>query len=207
MPENGLPGEGGASAVYTLQNARKDRYRAFDFTVRRTFAGKYEWFAGYTRSRSRTSAAVDYSLDDPIFAAQAAGPYAWDAPNRFHVWGWAPVPAPGFKLARSLFHELSAAYLIEYRTGFPFSVVNDRGFQVGPPGSRRLPDYFNINLHFEKKFRALRYMWAWRFGFNNLTNNRNPNTVNNTIGTPQFLTYGRGQARAFSVRLRLLGRK
>ena len=43
--------------------------------------------------------------------------------------------------------------------------------------------------------------------FNNLTNNGNPNVVNNVAGTPAFLTYGRGQARAFSVRLRLLGRK
>jgi hypothetical protein len=207
MPENPLPGEGDISTVYGLQNARRDRYRAVDLSVHRTFAGKYEWFAGYTRSSSRTSAVVDYSLDDPIFAPQAAGPYAWDAPNRFHMWGWAPVPAPGFSLARSLFRELTAAYLVEYRTGFPFSVVNDAGFQVGPPGSRRFPDYFNINLHFEKKFRVLSYLWAWRFGFNNLTNNGNPNIVNNIIGTPQFLTYGRGQARSFSVRLRLLGRK
>jgi hypothetical protein len=49
-------------------------------------------------------------------------------------------------------------------------------------------------------------MWAWRFGFDNLTNNGNPNFVNNVFGTPQFLTYGRGQQRAFSVRLRFLGR-
>ena len=75
------------------------------------------------------------------------------------------------------------------------------------PNSRRMPDYFNINLHLERQFRALHYLWAWRFGFNNLTNNGNPNTVNNVAGTPQFLTYGRGQARAFSVRLRFLGRK
>jgi hypothetical protein len=78
---------------------------------------------------------------------------------------------------------------------------------VGNPDSRRLPGYFNINLHFERQFRALHYLWAWRFGYNNITNNLNPNVVNNVIGTPQFLTYGRGQARAFSVRLRLLGRK
>jgi hypothetical protein len=53
----------------------------------------------------------------------------------------------------------------------------------------------------------LHYLWAWRFGYNNLTGSLNANVVNNVQGTPQFLTYGRGQARAFSVRLRLLGRK
>jgi hypothetical protein len=41
----------------------------------------------------------------------------------------------------------------------------------------------------------------------NITNHLNANAVNNVIGTPEFLSYGRGQARAFAVRLRLLGRK
>ena len=78
---------------------------------------------------------------------------------------------------------------------------------VGPPNSRRYPDYFNLNLHFERKFRALHYLWAWRFGYNNLTGTLNANVVNNVQGTSQFLRYGGGQVRAFSVRLRLVGRK
>jgi len=104
-------------------------------------------------------------------------------------------------------HETSAVYLVEYRTGFPFSIVDQNAFLVGSPNSARLPDYFSINLDFERKFRALHYQWAWRFGFNNITNNGNPNAVNNVLGSPQFLTYARGQARAFNVRLKLLGRK
>jgi hypothetical protein len=136
------------------------------------------------------------------------GPFAWDTPNRFHMWGWAPLPKrllpPRFQW---ITRNTTAAYLLEYRTGFPFNVVSEEGFLVGRPGDIRYPDYFNINLHFERKFRALHYLWAWRFGYNNLTGSLNPNVVNNVQGTPQFLTYGRGQARAFSVRLRLLGRK
>jgi len=54
---------------------------------------------------------------------------------------------------------------------------------------------------------VLHALWAWRFGFNNLTNNGNPNAVNNVMGSPEFLAYARGQARAFNVRLRWLGRK
>ena len=85
--------------------------------------------------------------------------------------------------------------------------VDEEGFLVGRPNSARFPDYFNVNLHFERRFRALHYLWAWRFGYNNLTGNLNANVVNNVQGTPQFLRYGRGQARAFSVRLRMLGRR
>lgn len=195
-------------AVFALHNARRDRYDALDFSVRRTFAGQFEWFLGYTRSSTRTNAAVDYSLENPIFAPQMPGPFAWDTPNRMHMWGWAPLPK------RFLPHRLqflvrntTAAYLVEYRTGFPFNIVDEEGFLVGRPNSNRYPNYFNINLHLERRFRALHYLWAWRFGYNNLTANLNPNVVENVQGSPNFLTYGRGQARAFSVRLRLLGRK
>jgi hypothetical protein len=124
------------------------------------------------------------------------------------MWGWAPLPVRLLPHAlQFLTRETSAAYLVEYRTGFPFSVIDEQCFLIGRPNSARYPDYFNINLHLERKFHVMHYLWAWRFGFNNLTNNGNPNVVNNVFGTRQFLTYGRGQARAFSVRLRLLGRK
>jgi hypothetical protein len=193
-------------AVFTLRNSARDRYDAFDISLKRTFAGKYEWYAGYTRSNARTNAAVEYSLENPIFAAQMPGRLPWDAPDRFHMWGWAPIPQWHGRWA--LFtRNTTAAYLVEYRTGFPFSVVDENGFLRGSPTAMRLPDYFSINLHFERKFQAAHYLWAWRCGFDNLTNNGNPNFVNNVYGTPQFLTYGRGQMRAFSVRLRMLGRK
>jgi hypothetical protein len=199
----GIPSGG----LYQLRNWRHDRYDAAEFTVRRTF-GRFEWLAGYTRSRARSDAVVDYSLENPIFAPQGPGPLAWDTPNRFMTWGWAPLPkraAP--ELIQRLIGETDIVYLAEYRTGFPFSVVNEDGYLVGPPNARRLPNYFNINLAFERRFRFLHYLWAWRFGFNNLTNNGNPNVVNNNIDSPAYLTYGRGQLRAFAVRLRFLGKK
>jgi hypothetical protein len=209
MPQAYAPGAAIPEAtLYDLTNARQPEYRAYEISVRHTFAARYEWFLGYTRSSSRSNTAVDYSLENPVFAAQSPGPFPWDTPNRVHMWGWAPLPnraLPGF--LRWVTRNTMAAYLVEYRTGFPFGVVNEESLLVGLPNSRRYPDYFNINLHLERQFRALHYLWAWRFGFNNLTNNGNPNAVNNVMGTPQFLTYGRGQARAFTVRLRLLGRK
>jgi hypothetical protein len=198
----------GDFTLYQLTNARRSLYDAWDAAVRHTFARRFEWFAGYTRSSSRSNAAVEYSLENPVFGAQAPGPYPWDSPNRFHMWGWVPVTGrilPRF--LRFAVRETSAAYLVEYRTGFPFSAVDEEGFLAGRPNGRRFPAYFSLNLAFERKFRAIHYLWAWRFGFDNLTNNKNPNVVNNVTGTPAFLTYGRGQPRAFTVRLRLLGRK
>ena len=197
-----------ADGLYRLRNLRDDRYKALELTVRRTFGGKFEWVGGYTRSSARSNAVVDYSLENPIFAEQAPGRLAWDTPNRFLSWGWAPVPKSILPRALAFVaRETDVAYLLEYRTGFPFGVVNEDGFLIGPPDGRRLPAYFNLNLSFERRFRFLHYLWAWRLGLNNLTNNGNPNVVDNNIDSPWFLTYGRGQRRAVNVRLRFLGRR
>ncbi len=192
--------------IYQLSNARHERYDAAEISVRHTFAGRYEWSLGYTRSAARSNAAVDYSLENPIFAPQGPGPFPWDTPNRVHMWGWAPLPKLGRPFTFVTRHT-TLSYLAEYRTGFPFSATTEDGFLLGSPGALRFPDYFNLNVAFEREFRVMHYLWAWRFGFNNVTNNGNPNVVNAIYGTPQFLTYGRGQARAFAVRLRLLGKK
>jgi hypothetical protein len=206
VPESGS--EFYTGAQFMLKNTRHDRYDAADFTLKRTFAGRYQWFLGYTRSSSRTNDDVAYSLINPVFGPQLPGPVPWDAPNRVHMWGWAPLPNASLpKWLQFTTHNTTAAYLVEYRTGFPFGVVDQQGFMISPPGSMRLPGYFSVNLHFERQFHALHYLWAWRVGVDNLTNNGNPNFVNNVYGTPYYLTYGRGQARAFTMRLRMLGKK
>jgi hypothetical protein len=195
--------DGGPGNAFGLFNARNDHYDAADVTVRRTFRGRYEWLAGYTRSSARSDAVLEFSLEDPIFAGQAPGPLRWDAPHRFQTWGWAPMPAPGrFFLLR----DLTVAYWIEARSGFPFRVVNEEAQLVGAPNALRFPTYFNINLHLERRFTFLHHEWAWRFGFNNLTGHRNPNVVNNNVDSPDFLMFSGGQRRALTVRLRFLGK-
>jgi hypothetical protein len=183
-----------------MQDGGSSRYREFQFTARIAEERKRKVFVSYVHSSTRGSldAVSSYAGDvafpvvRPSFFTNLGG----DVPHRLLLWGETPLK-----------WKMKVMPLAEYRTGFPFSVVDEEDFLVGAPNSRRYPDYFNINLHLERKFRALHYLSAWRFGYNNLTANLNPNVVNNVQGTPRFLTYGRGQARAFSVRLRLLGRK
>ncbi len=197
-----------SQVYYTLSNQRSDRYDAVELSARRTFGGRYEWVASYTYSKARSNAVVDYSLENPVFGNQGAGPLRWDAPHRLLTWGWAPVPSgAGPHFVRFLLREVSVNYLVEARSGFPFSVVNEENFMLGRPNQRRLPYYFNVNLQFEKRFRFFHYLWAWRFGMNNLTNHDNPNVVNNNIDSPLFLAYAGGQRRAWNVRLRFLGRR
>jgi hypothetical protein len=100
----------------------------------------------------------------------------------------------------------AAAYLLEYRTGQPFSIQDEQGGIQGAVNGSRYPAFFEMNTHLERSFAAFRYRWALRFGFNNVTGRKNPNVVINTMGSPQFMSFYGGQRRAFNLRIRWLGK-
>ena len=186
---------------FLLENTRDDRYDALELTLRHNFRGSYMLMGSYTRSRAHSNQVLDFSVDNPLLSSQLPGPYPWDAPNRFLSWGYVPM----FKLP--ILHQTEIAYSMEARTGFPFDVVNDQQQLVGPPGSHRFPEYFSLNLQLEKRFHLFGYFWELRGGLDNITNHENPLVVNNDLNSPQFLTFSAYEGRAFTSRVRLLGKK
>ncbi len=190
-PAPGLP-----SGQFVLTDSRRDTYDAFRVTVRYPFHRSDQILVSYTRSRARTNAALDPTFDSLLFSPQLPGPLPWDSPNRVLSWGWAPL-IRGFQLE----------YAVDWRTGYPFNVVNQNQELVGSPGSRRFPDYFSLDLFLERRFRLFHYEFALRGGFDDITDRRNPTVVVNNIDSPQFLTFEGIQGRAFTGRIRFLGRK
>jgi hypothetical protein len=187
---------------FVLENTRDDRYDALQITLRHNFRENYTLMGSYTRSRAHSNQALDFNVDSPIFSAQQPGPYGWDAPNRFLSWGYLPF----FRLP--IIHKLEVAYSMEARTGFPFNEFNDQQQLTGAPGAHRYPEYFSLNLQLEKRFHALGYYWALRGGFDDITGRCNPYAVNGTIdATHPTPTFSACQGRAFTSRIRLLGRK
>ncbi|HKS72628.1 MAG TPA: TonB-dependent receptor [Terriglobales bacterium] len=186
---------------FVLQNTRQDHYDAFHIDLRHNFTKTYMVFGSYTRSRSISNQVLDFNVDNPILSPQAPGPYPWDAPNRFIGWGFLPF----FRLP--VIHKLDFPWSVEWRSGFPFSVANQQEQLVEPPNDRRFPTYFSLNLFLEKRVPAFHAYWAVRFGFENITDHNNPAFVNSIEGTPQFLTFSGSNGRAFTTRIRFLGRK
>jgi len=184
------------SGAFELAGVRRDRYDAVEIIARRTIKDRFLIFASYTRSAARSTAVLNFSLDNPLFSAQAGGPLPWDAPNRLNTWGYLP-----------LVRRFTLAYWLDWRDGFPFTLFNQDQQLVGAPGSQRFPTYFSLNLHAERRFRLLGFEWALRAGFNNITNHKNPTVVNSNVDSPNFLTFAGVQSRAFTGRVRLLGRK
>lgn len=182
--------------VLELGNTRSDGYDALTLTARRAFKANYLIFASYTRSSARTSAVLDFTLDSPLFSPQQGGPLNWDAPHRLISWGWMP-----------LVKKFDLAYSVEWRSGYPFSIINNDRRLVEEANSRRFPDFFSLNLHGERRFRLLSFNLALRAGFNNITDRENATVVDNNISSTRFLQFSGVQGRVFTARIRFLGRK
>jgi hypothetical protein len=184
------------SGQFTLTNDRRDHYDSAGLTFRHVFKQNHVVFASYTRSRALTNADFGYSHDSVLFSPQAGGPLPWDAPNRILSWGWLPFT-----------HKIDAAYTVDWRTGFPFTVQNDSQEVVGAPYSRRFPEYFSLGVSLERRFTIFNYQWAVRAGVNNITKHANYSYVNSNVDSPDYLAYSGAPGRNFIARIRLLGRK
>jgi len=183
--------------TFLLQDQRKDRYRAATVSARHVFSESTEVFAAYTRSVANSNQLLDPALGSIFYAPQQSGPVAWDAPNRLLIWGLNPTHIWATQLS----------YFLEYRTGYPFSVINLQQQLVGAPNSSRFPAYVSLNLGIEKKFEFRGYFWSVRLRVVNIFGRQNPDTVVNNIDAPNFRAFAGGQGRALSLRVRFAGRK
>ncbi len=183
---------------YLLTNTRRDRYRGFQISARRQFRENHEVMIAYTRSRARSNEVVGYAPDNPVVGPQAPGVLPWDVPNKLVSWGFLPLP---------LTKKWDVAYSAEWHTGFPFTVVNQNLEIVGAPYSLRYPDYFALNLFLERRFSFRGLNLALRGGFEDITGRSNPFVVNNNIDSAHFLEFEAATGRAFTARIRFLGRK
>jgi hypothetical protein len=139
---------------------------------------------------------VPFTLSNPLFGQQAGGPLPWDAPDHVVSWGWLPLTS-----------KFDFAYAVDWRTGFPFLIVNQAQQIVLPADRARFPAFMNLSVHIERRFHFHGREWALRLGVNNVTGRRDPASVNNNIDSPDFLTFSQDQHRALTARIRLIGRK
>jgi hypothetical protein len=194
----------GLNGVFQLQNTRDDRYTSFQISLRHSFHETYSVMGAYTRSSATSNQALDFNVDNPVLSRQQPGPYPWDTPNRFLSWGYTPF----FKLP--ILHETELAYSVEARTGFPFSLLNPQQQLISAPGAERFPFYFSLNLQLEKRFHLFGYYLAVRGGFDNITGRCNPYVVDSIIDPASnhpVPTFNACQGRAFTSRIRFLGKK
>jgi Carboxypeptidase regulatory-like domain/TonB dependent receptor len=193
--ETVTPGQIGSE--FLLQSSRRDKYRGATITARHTFKNTAELFGSYTRSQSSTDQVLDPMLGTLYFAPQQPGPLSWDAPNRVLAWGSIPTPIWGILFS----------FLEDFHSGFPYSAINQQQFLVGAANSLRFPDYASLTIALEKKFTFRDRVFAVRVAAINILDRENPTVVVNNVDAPNYGMFTGGQGRAFTARLRFVGRK
>lgn len=215
--------QSGPSALagnYLLTNARTDQYHSEGMELRKFFRNGYTLYISYTHSSARTNAALDYlptpsefgplqgglyGLPTPSpLGPQQSGPQPWDAPNRWISWGWLPFDVPGIRWFQK---NWDFVYDFKWQSGFPYTAVNAAGQVVGAAGGYRFPTYVNFGPGLEWRFHFHGAYYGLRGVMENATDSENPFVVINNIASPQFGAFSEPLGRAYTARIRLIGKK
>ena len=131
------------------------------------------------------------SVMQPIIGRNAYAPGPADAPNRLFVRG-SLTPTAGWLFLGTL----------DWRSGLPWSVVNEDLEFVGPRNDQRFPTYLRLNAGFEHRVRISRMQPWLGLRVSNALNSFLPSDVYSNLGSPDFGTFANSEYREFRIHLR-----
>jgi Carboxypeptidase regulatory-like domain len=181
-----------------LQNNGRSRYRELQGLARFRFQEGRNIFLSYVHSQARGNL-NDFNtyfgnLKHPVIRPDEYGRQPFDVPNRLLFWGDFAVP-----------FDTVVTPVLDWRSGFPFSIVNAQQDFVGPRNEGgRFPRLLSLDLLLMKslkiRFRGKEYKGRAGFTIFNISNNWNPRDVQNNLASSQFGTFYNSPER--SVRLK-----
>ena len=191
------------SAAMLLYNNGASAYREFEVTLRFRPTPDTEWNISYVASKARgdlnTLSQVYTPFEQPVIRPNFYADLPSDVPNRLITWG-------RFK---THLWKIEASPLIDYHSGFVYSLVDERQNYVGFPNTHRFPRFLSLDLKLSKEFR-LPFPWVKQHVMRgsltifNLTNRNNPRDVYNNITSPDFGQFTGFQHRSLDTSLDIL---
>ena len=170
-----------------LLNSGRSRYRELQAVARFRFQEGRNVFLSYVRSQARGNL-NDFShyfgnLKQAVIRPDENGKQPFDTPNRMLFWGEFALP-----------FDVVATPVVDWRTGFPFSIVNEQQDFVGPRNEGgRFPSLLSLDLLVTKgltiPFRGKKYRGRAGLTIFNITNHWNPRDVQNNLDSRQFGTF------------------
>ena len=194
-PDQTISGE----TILGLDNSGRSRYRELQVTTRYQFRGQDEFVASYVRS-SAEGDLNDFNsyygnFENPVIKGNERSRLPWDAPNHFIFWGEFHVK-----------YGLAVAPVLDVRSGFPYSIIDeDRDFVGVRNRAGRYPSFNSLDLQVT---RAIRIPGRWNkyvadLGVKvfNLTNHFNPRDFQNNVASDDFGQFTNGVGRKYGMRL------
>ena len=172
----------GRSGILSLSNGGSDSYKEFQVTARYQIR-RHVLNASYVRSRAFGDL-NDFNqffgtLAQPVIQPNARGRLAFDAPNRFLLWGSISGP-----------WKLTLVPVYDLHTGFPYSVQDEFREYIGPRNKDRYPRFSSFDLQVTRRLtipigdRKLKARAG--IGVFNLFNHFNPRDVQSNLASAQF---------------------
>ena len=183
----------GRSAIVLTPSGRSS-YDAFELTAKFTLPRKQPFYVSYVGSKARGDLNDFNSFFNnfgvPLIRPNQYSNLSTDVPSRFLAWGNIALP-----------HKITISPILEWRSGFPYSVVDQNQNFVGTRNASnlRFPTFFSLDAEISKDFQVTK-KYAVRLslkGFN-LTDHFNPRNVRNNLGDPQFGNFINSYRRYFT---------
>jgi hypothetical protein len=139
-----------------------------------------ELFFSYVRSRSRGDL-NDFnnylgSFPVPIIRGNQFANLPADLPNRLLAWGVLRLP-----------WRFQVAPILEYRSGFPYSVTDAAQQYAGIPNQSRFPNFLSLDSRISKDLKVTaKYSVRLSLSSFNLSNHFNPEAVHMNTADPAF---------------------
>lgn len=167
------------SGTLVLSSTGRSQYRELQALVAYDSQRFHNWNISYVWSRARgdLNTADNFLGDFPalVIRPNQYGPLPFDAPHRFLAYGEINGP-----------HEITISPSLEIRSGFPFSLVNDRLDFIGARNQAgRFPTFISLDAQILKGFKVPFLDKRARAGVAifNVTNHFNPRDVQNNTGS------------------------
>ncbi len=188
------------NGLLLLSNVGSSRYHEFEATLRVRPSNKADFNISYVNSQARgdlnTMSSVYVPYEQPVIEPNLFGTLPTNVPDRVVTWG-------RFKLPQKFI----VSPVLDWHSGFPFSIFDDLQNYVGPPNSRRLPAFLSLDLQTSKDFRISFIPWVRKHTLRgslrifNVTNHGNYRDVYSTVTSPYFGDYAGFQHRFYDLSL------
>jgi hypothetical protein len=189
------PVAAGNDSAIELYSSGRSRYREAEFGVHFTARHGVDVNASYVRSSGKAdlNGFTNYfdTIRTPVYGLSAYAPARTEVPHRMLVRG-RMMPTPQWLFVG----------VLDWRSGLPYSVVDDELDYVGPRNSRRFPVYVRLDLGVEHRFKVLGVQPWVGVRADNALNAWLPVDVQANISSPAFGNYYNSEYRQFRVTLR-----
>lgn len=188
------------SGYLLLSNLGSSRYHEFEATLRAHPSDKVDLNMSYVNSQARgdlnTMSFVYVPYEQPVIEPNLFGTLPTNVPERVLAWGRFKFP-----------QKVVVSPLIDWHSGFPFSVYDDLQTYVGPPNSRRFPTFVSLDMQVTKDFQVRfipilrKHMLRGGIRIFNVTDHGNFRDVYNTETSPYFGSYAGFLHRSYDLSL------